>query len=78
MKTFNSISKVRVTNPDEERAALRGKTGTVVRLLIRDQSAWVIMDEPIPETLARFPKGDERHTHVNLWPDECEPAKKRP
>lgn len=73
MKTWTT-TRVRVTKPDKEHAELKGKTGTVTRKLIRDESAWVSMDEPISEKLARFSKGDTRRNHVNLWPDECSPA----
>lgn len=69
MKRFQNGQRVQVnrTRPD-----LTGKFGTVVWLLHHDDSAWVAMDEDIPEELARFPIGDARRNHVNLWPDECD------
>src|ERR1019366_7056851 len=47
--------KVKVTQPDHR---LFGKIGTVWRMLIRDSSAWVTMDEDIPEDMCRFTKPD--------------------
>jgi hypothetical protein len=54
---------------------LLGRTGTVVRCRIADSGAWVKMDEPIPEKIAKFPKDDDRRNHVLLYPTECVEAK---
>lgn len=71
LSRFTNGQRVSVVNPDDEHEALRGKAGKVVRLLMRDNSAWVQMDESLPESLGRFPVDDSRANHVNLWPDEC-------
>jgi len=72
MKYFHNKDRVRVAeigNP------LHGKFGTVVRLLERDDSAWVRMDEDLPMELLSFPdSSDERYRDIVLWPDQCEKA----
>lgn len=68
MKYFHNGDRIVVT----EKGHLLGKHGTVVRLLIRSQEAWVRMDENLPDDLASFPEDDARHNHVLLWPDQCE------
>lgn len=52
-------------------APIVGRSGTVVRLLRRDESAWVNMDEDLPDNLRRFGLSDDRANHINLWPDQC-------
>ena len=80
MKYFHNKDRVRVAeigNP------LHGKFGTVVRLLKRDDSAWVRMDEDLwvrmdedlPMELLSFPdSSDKRYRDIVLWPDQCEKA----
>lgn len=53
---------------------LEGKTGTIERLRLSDDGAWVAMDKPLPEELASFPMGDGRRNHFLLYPDDCEVA----
>lgn len=74
MQRFTNYQRVQVTDPFTDHESLRGKTGTVVRLLIRDNSAWVRMDEEIGD-LASFPADDNRHNYVELWPLECDKAR---
>ena len=74
MKRFKNGQRVQVVTPDQEHAKLINQCGTVVRLLIRDESAWVRMDNDPGDELARFPVGDDRRNDVNLFPDECEAA----
>lgn len=70
---FHSGQRVKVNKSGP--AELVGKTGVVVRVLIRSvYEAWVEMDEPIPDSLANFPKGDDRRNRVQLEADECDPA----
>lgn len=56
---------------------LRGKIGTVVRLRMCDDGAWINMDQDIPDELRSFPADDasRRGNHVLLYPDECEELK---
>lgn len=68
MKRFKNGMKIRVS---ENGHPLQDKTGKVVRLLFRDDSAWVAMDEAIPQELASFPLGDSRRDHINLFPYQC-------
>jgi hypothetical protein len=58
-----------VTNPSNP---LHGRTGKIHRPLMRDDSAWIRMDEPLPEGMESFPAGDKRHHDIVLWPDDCE------
>jgi hypothetical protein len=53
-------------------APLEGKTGTVVRMRMADNGAWVSMDEALPASLVSFPADDDRHHHVLLYPEDCE------
>src|SRR5258708_2404795 len=66
---FKNGQTVTIRNHDHP---LIRKTGVVVRLLWRDDSAWVRMNEPLPDNLARFPKGDSRRDHILLFPEDCE------
>ena len=68
---FNLGQRIAVNSTCDYREIV-GKTGTVVRCLMRCDSAWIKMDEDIPESLASFPVGDDRRNHINLWPDDCE------
>lgn len=72
IERFRDGMRIRVVNPDDDHVELKGKTGTVVRLLMRDISAWVTMDEDLPENLRKFGSNDPRSRNVNIWPDECE------
>ncbi len=74
MEYFCDGQKVRVTNPDGGREALRGWTGTVVRLRRQDDGAFINMDQSLPTELMRFPEGDTRCRHILLYPDVCEEA----
>ena len=58
--------------------ALAGKTGTVVRLRVADEAAWVRMDCDLPAALRSFPADDEhgRGRHIMLWPQECRAARR--
>jgi len=71
MERFRNNQRVRITKPDIP--TLTGFTGTVRRLLMRDESAWIRTDQLLPESIAKFPEDDERRNYVNLFPDECEP-----
>lgn len=75
MKHFQDGQRIVVTShsPDEpEFAPLIGKQGTVVRLRFKDISAWVEMDEDLPEVTASFPINDHRRHWIILYPDMCE------
>lgn len=69
MKSFLNRQRVKVT---AEGHPYHGKTGTVWRLLKRDESAWVNMDEDLLQEDRHFPPGDERFRNLNLFPQECE------
>ena len=70
MRNFTLHQRVRIIEGDER---LLGKTGTVFRLRHADDMAFVDMDAPLPDDIARFPVGDDRRDHIKLWPDECAP-----
>ena len=57
---------------------LNGRTGTVERMRICDDGAWVDIDGGLPSELRKFPEDDEfgRGNHIILYPDECEEALK--
>lgn len=68
MKRFGYGQRVKVID-----GPLAGRFGTVSRRLIRDESAWVTMDDDLPYELASFhEKEDARHRNVILWPEQCE------
>lgn len=69
MERFRCGQRVKMIDTD---SPLLDRVGTVHRLLIRDESAWVAMNEPIPAVMIRSPHGDARCDYVNLWPDQCE------
>jgi hypothetical protein len=66
---FANNQIVTVTNPDHP---LVGKTGIVWRLRMADDGAWVAMNDPLPDHLAAFPKGDARRDHIILYPEETD------
>lgn len=81
MKKFSNNQKIRVVAPEEEdgeprRDMLRGRTGVVTRLRMKDNGAWVRMDQPLPDDLRVFSANDAsgRGDHILLYPDECEPT----
>ena len=68
MIRFHNNQRVTVVDGDDA-----GKTGTVVRLRMSDDGAWVKLDsEPAHP---RFPADDSRHCDVMLYPEQAEPAK---
>lgn len=73
MTRFKNGQRVQVV--DDERG-LKGECGQVVRLLMRDNSAWINMDRDLPMDLRSFPADDPhgRANHINLFPEECELA----
>jgi len=48
-----------------------GFCGTVVRVRLADDGAWVRMDKDLPQELWAFPPDDHRHRDVIIYPDEC-------
>ena len=88
MKKFRTNDRVRIISMDamdrssdiaviEAQALMAGRTGTVRRLLMRDISAWVQMDDELPPALASFPADDPRGRNLILWPSECDPENRR-
>ena len=75
MKNFQNGQRIVVAHPEHPCV---GKVGTVVRLLRRDESAWVNMDDDLPLDLRSFGVEDSRRNHINLWPDECAAHPSRP
>jgi hypothetical protein len=52
---------------------LGGVSGTVRRILRGiPTEAWVRMDSPIPDEMARFPVGDDRRNDALLDAEDCE------
>lgn len=72
MKRFTNNQRVVVRRDTDgnEICAL----GQVKRLLKRDDSAWVALDERHPNANHPFPVDDPRGTHVLAWPEDCEQA----
>lgn len=75
MKSFRLGQRVYVRRcgRGSEHIAPPGCVGTVVRLLTRDDSAWIQLDKRYPslERAYPFPADDVRGTHVLAWPGEC-------
>lgn len=62
--------------PHAEPIAIPPTMGTVSRLLSRDGSAWITLDERLDLDVHPFPETDDsRHTHVLAWPEDCEPTR---
>jgi hypothetical protein len=57
----------------DEGVHFRGETGTVVRLRIADDGAWVRLDRIPPNNQypMPFPLDDDRANHVLLYPCDC-------
>ena len=82
LKSFKLGQRVFVNavmaRPHGEEVPLRvgGQTGTVRRLLQRDDSAWIELDErsELGGTVHMFPEDDEhgRGRHVLAFPDQCD------
>lgn len=69
---FKTGMRVRFT-VDRPPAQLQGKTGTVVRLLMRARDeAWVEMDEDLHPSVQSFRSGDPRARHILVFDDEVE------
>ena len=50
--------------------------GTVVRIRVNDDAAWVALDvRSKVKKVHPFPEGDHRGTHVLCLPEDCEPAR---
>ena len=63
-----------IPRPHEDSVGLRIPVGgTVVRLLTRDSSAWIRLDERLTDALHPFPANDphDRGTNVLAWPEDC-------
>jgi hypothetical protein len=71
MRRFFNNQRVRVLEPD---TGLQGRVGTVVRLRMSDNGAWVQMDEALPDELRAFPANDPRGNHILLFPEQCAAA----
>lgn len=75
MKRFFNGERVIVTSVKHE---LHGIAGTVARLRMSDNAAWVRMDERPSGATILFPfgndDGDPRQNHAMLWPSECAPV----
>lgn len=71
MRNFSNGQRIKVNLPHDR---MHGKVGTVVRLRMGDNGAWVKMDDELPEELRSFPVGDSRDHHLLLYPEDCEKA----
>jgi len=77
MKRFALGQRVVVSavmpSPHADAIAIARAAGTVVRLLMRDDSAWSALDARLADELHPFPADeDERGKHVLAWPEDCE------
>lgn len=68
MKQFVKGQRIRCL----EGGSMFGRTGTVWRVRMADDGAWVQMDEDLPIGLAQFPADDSRARHILLYPGLCE------
>lgn len=70
MLAFRLGQRVRITR---ELSSLTGKTGKVVCLNHSDNSAYVDMDEPLPDKHRKFTaQWDSRREWLKLYPEDCE------
>jgi hypothetical protein len=74
MVKFKLHQRIRINNPLPDKEGMTGWVGTVVRLRRADDAAWVNMTRDLPLRHQSFPKDDDRHRHLMLWPDECKPV----
>ncbi len=68
MKRFHKGDRVRVVQRDH---ALYQQAGTVSRVRMADDGAWIEMDATLPAELRSFPEGDPRARQVLLYPEHC-------
>ena len=73
---FRNGQRVRVNScmrrPHGEIVELGGVPGRVTRLLTRDDSAWIELDERHSKDVHPFAPDDSRGTHVLAFPEQCE------
>jgi uncharacterized Zn finger protein (UPF0148 family) len=74
MLAFRLGQRVRVTRVVSTKLLpLVGKTGKVVCLSHKTNTAYVDMDEPLPDDKRAFTaKHDSRRNWLSLYPEECE------
>jgi hypothetical protein len=78
MKHFSNGQRVKVVSHDD--LNMIGNVGTVVRLRIQDNGAWVKMDKGVTAGMRKehFPFSgdatDSRCNHTLLYPEHCEAA----
>lgn len=72
MKRFKTGQRVTIIDGYPE---LIGKLGTVQRLRMGDDGAWIKMDDELPKCYRSFPTTDERSRNIMLYPDDCAVAK---
>ena len=71
MKHFEENQRVKVNAIGHP---LLGQTGTVWRVHMRDNDAWIDMDGDLPDELRSFfGEDDERRNLIELSPKDCEP-----
>lgn len=70
MKSFKDGQRITVT---AEAHPLLGQSGSVKRLRMADDGAWVKFDNRIPADWP-FPEGDTRSNDAVIYPEECVPA----
>ncbi len=72
MQSFHTTAKrIRVTDPEHP---MTGQCGAIYGQRRRDDGAWVAMDNEPPQAACYFPAGDDRHHHILLFPEQCEPV----
>jgi hypothetical protein len=78
VERFSNGQRVKITTDALTKGiSMLGKVGTVVRIRMQDNGAWIEMDDPLPEELASFELGDNRRNHIIFYPEECEPFNQR-
>ena len=67
---FRYNQRVTIIDP---RHPMQGAVGTVRRLMMADNGAWVTMDTLPPPEVAAFPADDPggREKNIILYPDQC-------
>jgi hypothetical protein len=49
-----------------------GRTGSVIRICISNDCAWIRCDQALPAEMRSFSADDPRHNDARVYKDECE------
>ena len=73
MTGFHMGQRVLVSRVGLDGTRIDPTAGTVTRLLMRDDGAWIELDRRQGDAAHPFPPDDRRGKHVLSYPEWCEP-----